>query len=114
MAATAFSRPRFGGRLRKAIGKAGIRQASVAKELGLDPSRISDWVHGREAPKLEQLPTLAHLLGVDLHWLITGHPAPTGAADALVDAALRAAPALQTLAERAGALADISESSSDH
>jgi transcriptional regulator with XRE-family HTH domain len=106
MSATAFSRPRFGGRLKKAIREAGLRQGSVAKELGLDPSRISEWIHGKEIPKVEQLPTLARLLDVDLHWLITGHPAPTGAADALVEAALRAAPTLQPLAEQAGALAD--------
>lgn len=109
MAVTTFDRPRFGARLKKAIGKAGIRQVRLASELGLDPSRVSDWVHGRETPRVDQLPTLARLLDVDLHWLITGHPAPTGATDALVDAALSAAPALQRLAERAGALADPSE-----
>jgi transcriptional regulator with XRE-family HTH domain len=107
MTANMFDRQRFGQRLQKAIDKADIRKVRLAGELKLDPSRISEWIHGKQVPSVQQLPTLARLLHTDLHWLITGHPAPTGPTDALVEEAVRAAPVLQALAERADALADV-------
>ena len=110
MAANAFDRRRFGQRLQKAIKKAEIRKVRLAGELKIDPSRISEWIAGTQVPSIQQLPTLARLLDADLHWMITGRPAPTGPTAALVEEAVRAAPVLQALAERADALADVAAS----
>jgi len=110
MAANAFDQRRFGQRLQKAIEKSEIRKVRLAGELKVNPSRISEWIRGKRVPSIQQLPALARILDADLHWLITGHPAPTGPTDALIEEAVRAAPVLQALAARADALADVTAS----
>lgn len=110
MVSSSFDRHRFGQRLKKAISDAGMRNGELAAAMGLDPSRISEWTHARALPRVEQLPRLARELDTDLHWLITGRPAPTGPTDALVGEAVNALPTLTALAERARAVADVAHS----
>jgi transcriptional regulator with XRE-family HTH domain len=95
----------FASRLREARLRADIRQVAIADAMGTSPSRVSDWMRGKQVPKIQQLPQLARLLNVDLHWLVTGRERPVSGAVALIDEVVRATPTLRALAERGQALA---------
>ncbi len=55
--------------LRKELGK---RQSDLAKDIGLNPSAISQMESGKIRPSLESLLVLWKIYKVDLHWLLTG------------------------------------------
>lgn len=42
--------------------KAGLRQADIAKELGIVQSAVSAWETGQGNPRIEHLPKLAEML----------------------------------------------------
>lgn len=67
----------FGPRLQKTREKCGFSRAKLAKKIGLsNPSQISRYESGKGFPNITALGTLGELLGVDIHWLITGKPCP--------------------------------------
>lgn len=55
-------------RLREAMTAAGYDQASLARELGIHPKTLQNWLAGKFKPrKAEQRVALAALLGVDVY-----------------------------------------------
>ena len=59
----------FQQRLRKAMFMKGIRQAEIAERSGIDKSKISRYVGGKNMPSGDTLIKLAAALGVDAAWL---------------------------------------------
>lgn len=59
----------FQQRLRQAIFMKGIRQAEIAERSGIDKSKISKYVAGKNMPGGDTLVKLAAALGVDAAWL---------------------------------------------
>lgn len=60
------------GRLRAVKERLGLSREEMARELRLDPSTVSRYVHGTMAPSLEGLIRLHRALGVSLDWLLLG------------------------------------------
>lgn len=50
----------------------GRSPSQFARELGVYPSRISEWESGASKPHVKFLTILAEKEGVDLHWLLVG------------------------------------------
>lgn len=59
----------FQQRLRQAMFMKGIRQAEIAERSGIDKSKISKYVAGKNMPGGDTLVKLAAALGVDAAWL---------------------------------------------
>lgn len=59
----------FQQRLRQAMFMKGIRQAEIAERSGIDKSKISRYVAGKNMPSGDTLVKLAAALGVDAAWL---------------------------------------------
>lgn len=59
----------FVDRLNRAIASSGKNQAEVAREAGMAPARITDYLKKRYVPKNDGLHALAKVLGVDADWL---------------------------------------------
>jgi len=51
-----------------------ISQAQIAREVGVSPSNITEWVKGRGSPGPEKLKILAEVLGVSLADLVGESP----------------------------------------
>ena len=67
----------FSDRLILARKQGGLTPEELAKKLGLaDSSQIYRYESGKANPSISALKTLAKVLKIDLHWLITGRPAP--------------------------------------
>jgi len=67
----------FGRRLRKVRKNMGLNQTEFAKKLGFSANTIiSRFERNKSLPTVETLLVLAKNPDVDLHWLITGQPAP--------------------------------------
>jgi len=67
----------FGQRLRKVRRDMGLNQTEFAKKLGFSANTIiSRFEKNKSLPTTETLLILAQNPDVDLHWLITGQPAP--------------------------------------
>jgi transcriptional regulator with XRE-family HTH domain len=47
----------------------GITQNDIAKAVGVEPPRVSQWKRGEGKPYLDQAAKVARLLGVSLDWL---------------------------------------------
>jgi len=75
--------PGFGRELGRRIvrfrQRKGWRQADLAWEVGVPPTRLAKWERGIHEPSLAVLVRLGKLLGVTLDELITGEP-PAGTA----------------------------------
>lgn len=52
--------------------KKGVKDATVAKETGINKSTFSDWKSRRSAPKGEKLQKIADYFGVSIEYLTTG------------------------------------------
>jgi transcriptional regulator with XRE-family HTH domain len=67
----------FSDRLILARKQGSLNPEELAKKLGLaDSSQIYRYESGKANPSISALKTLAKVLKIDLHWLITGRPAP--------------------------------------
>lgn len=62
----------FRDRLELAMKEKGIRSAYLAREAGLSPARISQYLHGVYEPKGEAVLRLAEVLEVSPLWLMRG------------------------------------------
>ena len=60
------------GRLRAVKERLGLSREEMARELRLDPSTVSRYIHGTMAPSLAGLIRLHRALGVSLDWLLLG------------------------------------------
>ena len=67
-----------GARLTEFRQRAGIKQADVARRLGVDPSVPSLWEQGKRRVPPKRLRPLAELLGVSVAELLGTEPAPAG------------------------------------
>lgn len=56
--------------MKELLSKANITQVEFAKRLNVTQSLISQWVRGICEPKIEQLPTIAEILGVSIEKVI--------------------------------------------
>ena len=72
-------------RIRIARRTAGLSQAQLAAELGLQRSAVSHWEAHRGKPSMTHLRQLALLTGVHFEWLATGRGAMSPSAEARVD-----------------------------
>lgn len=61
-------RQEFSTNLAMAMGPWTVTE--LARELGVDVSTVSHWLHGRKVPSLERATALARLLGVSLDALV--------------------------------------------
>jgi transcriptional regulator with XRE-family HTH domain len=67
-----------GDRLHKVRKDKGLSQAELAEQIGFkQSSTISKIESGRIDPDSNTLKKIAETLNIDLHWLITGNPAPS-------------------------------------
>ena len=60
------------GRLRAVKERLGLSRDVMARELRLDPSTVSRYIHGTMAPSLAGLIRIHRVLGVSLDWLLLG------------------------------------------
>jgi transcriptional regulator with XRE-family HTH domain len=72
-------------RIRMARRGAGLSQAQLALELGVQRSAVSHWEAQRGKPSVNHLRQLALLTGVQFEWLATGRGAMTPSSDTLLD-----------------------------
>lgn len=72
-------------RIRVARRSAGLSQAQLAAELGLQRSAVSHWEAQRGKPSMTHLRQLALLTGVHFEWLATGRGALSPTAEARLD-----------------------------
>ena len=72
-------------RIRIARRSAGLSQAQLALELGVQRSAVSHWEAQRGKPSVNHLRQLALLTGVQFEWLATGRGPMTPSSDAMLD-----------------------------
>jgi transcriptional regulator with XRE-family HTH domain len=78
-------RSQFAVRLREAMGRAGHTRSSLARNIGVHPNRVGDWMSGTRWPQVRHLMLAAHELGVTTDWLLTGRDGPSPNRDATFD-----------------------------
>lgn len=62
----------FPERLDEAIRRSGVKKGELAKSLGVDAARVSDWLAGRSVPTGHHMIALVGALRCDANWLLTG------------------------------------------
>lgn len=72
-------------RIRMARRSAGLSQAQLALELGVQRSAVSHWEARRGKPSVNHLRQLALVTGVQFEWLATGRGAMTPSGDTMLD-----------------------------
>lgn len=72
-------------RIRIARRSAGLSQAQLALELGVQRSAVSHWEAQRGKPSVNHLRLLALLSGVQFEWLATGRGAMMPSSEELLD-----------------------------
>lgn len=63
----------FGDRLAGAREAAGMKQADLAKRLGIKVKTLRHWEEDLSEPRANRISMLAGLLNVSLSWLMTGN-----------------------------------------
>ncbi len=66
-------RATFGDRLAGAREAAGMKQADLAKRLGIKVKTLRHWEEDLSEPRANRVSMLAGLLNVSLSWLLTGN-----------------------------------------
>lgn len=62
----------IGGRIRAARKAIPLKQAALARRLGVDQGTVAHWECGRNLPSVACLCPLAEALGVSVVWLLKG------------------------------------------
>lgn len=57
-------------RIAEAIKRSGIKQAEIARRLGIKPQQISCYVHGKKLPALDTLANLCKILDIDANYIL--------------------------------------------
>lgn len=65
----------LGKRIRESRERAGIKQAELARRVGVITTTAWRWEDGRMEPGLEQLRKISRETGADLGWLVGGDAA---------------------------------------
>ena len=75
----------FADRLRRAMDNAGVKQADLVRETGLDKGAVSSYLAGKYEPKQKAVAAMAKCLNVPELWLMgydvpepEAHPEPVG------------------------------------
>lgn len=63
---------KLGERLRNALNERDLSQVNLAHMLGVSPTQVSDWIHGRYRPTKATRRLIADLLRVSEKWLTEG------------------------------------------
>ena len=72
-------------RIRLARRAAGLSQAQLAREMGVQRSAVSHWEAHRGKPSMNHLRLLALRTGVQFEWLATGRGPMTPSAESVLD-----------------------------
>jgi transcriptional regulator with XRE-family HTH domain len=56
------------------MADAGVTQRVLADQVGAHHNRVGEWSRGTRWPSIRHLGSLAHVLKVDLDWLLLGKP----------------------------------------
>src|SRR3546814_2412575 len=72
-------------RIRRARRSAGLSQAQLAAELGVQRSAVSHWEAQRGKPSMNHMRQLALLTGAQFEWLATGRGPMTPSTESLLD-----------------------------
>lgn len=71
----------FADRLKEAMRKAGFQpvggQSEFARQLGLKPAAVNQWLNAGRVPTYENLTKVAQILGANAYWLYSGEDPPT-------------------------------------
>ena len=65
----------LGARIKERREKQGLRQSDLASALRVTAQAVSKWERGENAPDIQLLVGLSHLLGVSVEWLLGGRTA---------------------------------------
>ena len=57
-------------RMPEASKRSGIKQAEIARRLGIKPQQISCYVHGKKLPALDTLANLCKILDIDANYIL--------------------------------------------
>ena len=90
----------LGARLTEMRQRSGLRQAEVARRLGIDPSVPSLWEQGKRAVPPSRLQPLAEILGVSLDELVGVEPAPAATREQRSERPTRSMPLWSTVEGR--------------
>ncbi len=115
-----LDRAAFAGRLSTAMTEAGLTRRDLAQRIDAHHNRVGEWVRGARWPSIRHLVSLAHVLKVDVDWLLLGTighaPEPVAAsahrAIELAHELAQLAPPLVLIAERAAHITAGSSSAS--
>lgn len=66
----------IGRNVRTARTAAGFTQGGLARELGVESMRVSNWERGINRPNDDNLGRLSAILGQDVPWFFTDHKEP--------------------------------------
>ena len=67
----------FAGRLKLAMGQAGIKQSELATKIGAPRSAVSQYLSGKNEPGAERLAAIAEAIGVSIGFLTGKEESPT-------------------------------------
>lgn len=62
----------FPERLAQVLKEKGYTNYRIAKELGISPSTLANYVNGKTRPDMAKLEAISVRLGVSRNWLLTG------------------------------------------
>lgn len=62
----------FSQRLLSVIKHAGLKKSQFAKDIGVSPSNLSDWLSGRYNPNGVVLFRISEKFSININWLMTG------------------------------------------
>ncbi len=103
-----LDRRAFASRLNVAMSDAHLTKRDLAEKVGAHHNRVGEWARGTRWPSIRHLASLAHVLNVDLDWLLLGRP-PDAAPVREAASAKRAIELARELAELAPPLVLIAE-----
>jgi SOS-response transcriptional repressor LexA len=66
----AATRGAFATWLKDRLAEQNVTRAQLAREIGADPSAVSNWTNAKDLPAPHQLRPMAHALDVDPLWLL--------------------------------------------
>ncbi len=66
----------LGNRIEKAIAFSGKKKFEFASLMEVQPTNLSRWISGENAPSFENIVKIGKLSGVSLEWLLTGEGEP--------------------------------------
>lgn len=63
----------MGKRIREALDERRIRPADMARDFGISPSRLNNWLQGTNDPPIELLGEISRYIGRSINWVL-GEP----------------------------------------